>query len=75
MMDCCAQTQGPELGLLLRFLRGIAQAVWRAATFSYSDAAAGAVFTLTFLLVLVFQKGTPISGSQDRPAENLRRAA
>ena len=74
-MDCCAHTQGPELGLLLRLLRSAAQIAWRALTFSYSDIAASAILTLTFLWVLVYQKGTPKYGSQERPTVNFRRAA
>lgn len=74
-MDCCAHTQGPELGLLLRFIRQIAQLAWRALTFSYSDSAAAALFSLTFLWVLVFKKGTPISASQEQPAVDFWRAA
>ncbi len=74
-MDCCAHTQGPELGLLLRLLRSVAQVAWRALTFSYSDVAASAIFTLTFLWVLVYKKGTPISASQEQPDVNFRRAA
>ena len=74
-MDCCAHTQGPELGLLLRLMRSMAQIAWRALTYSYSDTAAAAILSLTFLWVLVLKKGTPISASQEQPAANFRRAA
>ena len=74
-MDCCAHSHGSELGLMLRFLRQIAQVAWRALTFSYSDTVTAAFFSLTFLWVLVLKKGTPISASQEQPSVNFRRAA
>ncbi len=74
-MDCCAQSHAPELGQLLRILRSLALVAWRALTYSYSDVGASAIFILTFLWVLVFQKGTPISSSQDAQAVTTRRGA
>lgn len=74
-MDCCASTQGPELGLLLRLLRGVAAMIYRAVTLPYADTVASAVFILTFLLVLVFQRGTPISTGESVTNSTVNRAA
>ncbi len=74
-MECCAAAHGTDWGLLMRSLRSLALTAWRALTLPYGETAAAAVFTLTFLWVLVFRKGTPISTSQDAPAETFRRAA
>jgi hypothetical protein len=74
-MECCAAAQGTDLGLVWRSLRSLAATVWRAATLPYADTIGAAIFTLTFLWVLVAQKGTPISRSQDAPVVTERRAA
>lgn len=74
-MDCCASTQGPELGLLLRLLRGVAAMIYRAVTLPYADTVASAVFILTFLWVLVFQRGTPISTGESVTNSTVNRAA
>jgi hypothetical protein len=74
-IECCAAAQGADLGLLWRSLRSLALIVWRAVTLPYADLVGGAVLSLTFMWVLVYQKGTPISRSQDAPAVTERRAA
>ncbi len=74
-MECCAAAQGTDLGLVWRGIRALASTVWRAVTLPYADTVGAAIFTLTFLWVLVYQKGTPISRSQDAPAVTERRAA
>jgi len=78
-MECCAAAQGTDWGLVSRSLRALALTAWRAFTLPYADTIASAIFTLTFLWVLVFQKGTPISTSQDAPRDSVteisRRAA
>jgi len=74
-MECCAAAHGTDWGLVARSLRALALTAWRAVTLPYADTLASAIFTLTFLWVLVFRKGTPISTSQDVPAEITRRAA
>jgi hypothetical protein len=74
-LDCCASTQGPELGLLLRLLRAVAGIFYRAVTLPYADTVASAVFMLTFLWVLVFQRGTPISIRESVPTQTVKRAA
>ena len=74
-MDCCASTQGPELGLLLRLFRGAAALIWRAVTLPYADTLGSAVFILTFLWVLVFQRGTPISTDETIATPVVKRAA
>jgi hypothetical protein len=74
-MECCAAAQGTDFGLVVRSLRALALTAWRALTLPYADTIGVAIFTLTFLWVLVFQKGTPISRSQDAPAVTIRRAA
>jgi len=74
-MECCAAAQGTDLGLLWRSLRSLALIAWRAVTLPYADTVGSAIFALTFLWVLVLQKGTPISRSQDAPVVTERRAA
>ena len=74
-MDCCVHSQGPELGLLLRLMKGAAAMIWRAVTLPYADTVASAIFILTFLWVLVFQRGTPISSDETIAAPPLKRAA
>ena len=74
-MDCCASTQGPELGLLLRLFRGAAALIWRAVTLPYADTLGSAIFILTFLWVLVFQRGTPISTGESVPTPTANRVA
>ena len=74
-MECCAAAQGTDLGLLWRSARALALTAWRAVTLPYADTIGAAIFTLTFLWVLVFERGTPISRSQDAPAVTIRRAA
>jgi hypothetical protein len=74
-MDCCAAAHGTDFGLLWRSARALAVTAWRALTLPYADTVTAAVFTLTFMWVLFFQKGTPISRSQDAPAGTERRAA
>ena len=78
-MECCAAAQGTDWALLLRGLRALALTVWRAVTLPYADTVGNAIFTLTFLWVLVSRKGTPISTSQDARgnsmSETYRRAA
>ena len=78
-MECCAAAQGADWALLLRGLRALALTAWRAVTLPYADTVGNAIFTLTFLLVLVSRKGTPISTSQDvqgnSMSETYRRAA
>ena len=74
-MDCCASTQGPELGLLFRLLKGVAAMIYRAVTLPYADSVGSAIFILTFLWVLVFQRGTPISTGETVAASDFERAA
>ena len=74
-MECCAAAHGTDWGLLARSLKALALTAWRAVTLPYADTVAGAIFTLTFLWVLVFKKGTPISNGQDAPDLTSRRAA
>ena len=74
-MDCCVSPQGPELGLLLRLMRGVTAMIFRAVTLPYADTVASAIFILTFLWVLVFQRGTPISTSETVAAPVEKRAA
>ena len=74
-MDCCASTQGPELGLLFRLLKGVAAMIYRAVTLPYADTVASAIFILTFLWVLVSQRGTPISTDETVAAPAVKRAA
>jgi hypothetical protein len=74
-MECCAAAQGTDWSLLARSLRALAATVWRALTLPYADTIGTAIFTLTFLWVLVSKKGTPISSSQGSPDVTVRRAA
>lgn len=74
-MECCAAAHGTDFGLLWRSVRALAATAWRALTLPYADTVGVAIFTLTFLWVLVFRKGTPISRSQDAPVMTGRRAA
>lgn len=78
-MECCAAAQGTDWAVLLRAMRALALTAWRAVTLPYADTIGNAIFTLTFLWVLVLRKGTPISTSQDAPGdsatETYRRAA
>ena len=67
-MDCCATSHAPELGLVLRFAKGIAGMFWRAVTLPYADTVGSAIFILTFLWVLVVQRGTPISTGEGKNA-------
>ncbi len=74
-MPFCATTHGPALGLLLRFLRSAAAILYRAVTLPYADTVGSAVFILTFLWVLAFQRGTPISTGESAPAQTVKPAA
>lgn len=74
-MECCAAAQGTDWTLLARGLRALALTAWRAVTLPYADTIGVAIFTLTFLWVLVVKKGTPISDSQGSPDVTIRRAA
>lgn len=74
-MDCCATTHGPELSLLLRTVRAVAGMVWRAVTLPYADTVGSVIFILTFLWVLAFKGGTPISTGDSAPTQTVKRAA
>jgi hypothetical protein len=74
-VDCCAPTHGPELGLLLRLFRGVAAMIYRAVTLPYADTVASAIFILTFLWVLIVQRGTPISTGETAETTIVKRAA
>ena len=74
-MDCCVHSQGPEMGLLLRLMKGAMAMIWRAVTLPYADTVGSAIFILTFLLVLVVKKGTPISTGESVTAPTVNRAA
>ena len=68
-------TQGPELGLLFRSLRSLMLVVWRAVTLPYGETIGNAIFTLTFLWVLVFQTGTPKFTGERAADLSLKRVA
>jgi uncharacterized protein (DUF3084 family) len=74
-MECCAAAQGTDWTVLARAVRAVALTAWRAVTLPYADTIGTAIFTLTFLWVLVSRKGTPISSSQGSPDVTVRRAA
>lgn len=74
-LDCCVHSSTPELGLLFRLLRGVTAMIWRAVTLPYADTVSSAIFILTFLWVLVFKRGTPISTGETVAASIVKRAA
>ena len=73
-MECCAAAHGTDFGLLWRSLRALVLTIWRAVTLPYADTLGVALFTLTFLWVLVFKRGTVIYHSEDDRSVTLRRA-